>query len=750
MFDHGRVVFETPLTIDDGLGPIMNEISCAVCHASPRTGGASTTRVVRFGKAAGGGLPFDPLANLGGSLLQEQAIDPICLESVPSQADVVIERQTPIVFGIGLVEAIDDADIIAGAQNQQLPLMGYARMVQPLEDPSGPMRVGRFGWKGGVSTVTSFSIDASLNEMGLTSPFAPNENAPNGDQGLLAQCDTVPDPEDKPGVVGLTFIEHFDNFQRFSAPPPQTPKLGMTGETVFTSVGCAACHVPEWTTSQSAAPGFANRTIKPYSDFLVHNMGSLGDGIVDGDAQETEMMTRTLWGLRSRSAFLHDGRAEGGTFEDNARASILAHDGEAADSRINFMNLSVADENALYAFLDSLGREEFDFEGDHDVDFFDWFFIEPSFNGPTSIYTPDDPESINDIEGDGDFDLHDYLVVQQAYTGELSAASTPRIVPSKLVTEMSVTVQSGGALEVWVVPGATVPYEVIGETTTNEHEGLAGFSFDLVFDGGPLAQAADPTSGPMLAFFAPDGISNPAGFGGTPVAGDLVQVGGGQNTIANTFAPKPVGSVVEGVALPGAGATLVSGTLTAPQAAGTYRLSVSDLRANVLSSRSSAADPFWFVDLVDGGVPVDLIVNVLDCGSASFCSAKVSSQGCVPAIASTGAPTLTGPDDFHVTASNIVDGQNGLMFWGMMPDNTPLFGGTLCVGGTLTRTAVQLSGGAAACGGSFDHHFTQTDMANAGLTVGTTVFAQFWYRDPQHPDGFAIGLTDGLAFAICP
>src|SRR5690606_1583781 len=159
------------------------------------------------------------------------------------------------------------------------------------DEPGAPLRAGRFGWKAQVATVLTFSADAAQNEMGLSNRFLPFDNAPNGDLDLLALCDTVPEPEDGPDEEGLHFIDRITDFQRYIAPPPQTPKSGMTGEAIFISIGCAKCHIPEWTTRNDGdlEDAIRGKTIKPYSDFLLHDMGELGDGIVQGDAMELEM-----------------------------------------------------------------------------------------------------------------------------------------------------------------------------------------------------------------------------------------------------------------------------------------------------------------------------------------------------------------------------------------------------------------------------------------------------------------------------
>ena len=416
-FVKGQDEFDHVLMISEGLGPIMNDSSCGQCHSHPAVGGGSTTFVTRFGKAAQGGFPFDPLASLGGSLRQDESIDPAIFEVVPPEADVTTARLTPIACGAGLLEAIDDADIVANASLVHPFVNGFVRMATPAE--VGVARPGRFGWKGGVASVLTFSADASLNEMGLTNRFFGVENAPNGDTALLAAWDSVADPEDGPDMQGFDRIDRQTDFQRLLAAPPQTPRTGMAGEAIFDTVGCGACHLTGGYTTNSGALGMLDgQFIKPYSDFLLHDMGTLGDGIVDGPATEQIMQTRALWGLSQRASFLHDGRATGGTFFDNVNMAIADHDGEAAFARTNWNNLGASQQNQLVAFLGSLGRAEFDWDINNRIDEFDWFFIEPLFTGPGAGGTPDDPAAVADLDQDGDFDLVDFGNLQRAWTGQ--------------------------------------------------------------------------------------------------------------------------------------------------------------------------------------------------------------------------------------------------------------------------------------------------------------------------------------------
>ncbi|MFM7135348.1 MAG: di-heme oxidoredictase family protein [Planctomycetota bacterium] len=409
-FEAGRLAYQTPFGFATGLGPVMNKSNCASCHSNP-LGGWGSISVTRFGMEEKG--EFIPLEELGGSLLQSLAISDPCREQIPAQATIIRTRLTNASLAYGMVEAIPDAAIAANEDPNDANgdgISGRVHWVLPLESsPSSPLRAGRFGWKAQVATVLSFSGDATRNELGITNSLIPTESAPNGDMTLLASCDTVPDPEDAVGVDGLTFIERVTFFQRYLGVPPQTPRSGMSGEGVFVSIGCAKCHVPQWTTSSapSLEASLRGKTIRPYSDFLLHDMGLLGDGIQDGDAQEGELRTPTLWNLRTRDPMLHNSAASGGTFADRVTTAILAHGplGEGAASAAAFSALSAGQKSQLIAFLDSLGRVEFDFDDDLNVTVFDLPFLSDCRG---AAVTPDDPCAIGDFDQDGSIGATDF------------------------------------------------------------------------------------------------------------------------------------------------------------------------------------------------------------------------------------------------------------------------------------------------------------------------------------------------------
>jgi CxxC motif-containing protein (DUF1111 family) len=338
-------VFTNVEGVADGLGPVFNEASCATCHTAP-VGGTAGRLETRFGRTLNG--VFDPMTSVGGSLLQDHAIGAVAdgfvyvPEQVPSTANVVAGRMTTPLFGLGLVDAVPDAELLGLARLEKLLTRtgGTPSMVQDIG--TGAMRVGRFGWKAQVATLHTFSGDAYLNEMGITNPDFPNENCPQGDCAVLVH-NPVPTLNDDGGDV-----EAFTDFMTLLAPPPLAPGQSLTGELLFLTAGCVGCHTPRLATGHSPTPALDRKVFEPFSDFLLHDMGSLGDGIVQGASTGRQMRTAPLWGLHTRPAFLHDGRAT------TVEAAILAHDGQGRSARDRFVGLSSAKKQALVAYLNSL------------------------------------------------------------------------------------------------------------------------------------------------------------------------------------------------------------------------------------------------------------------------------------------------------------------------------------------------------------------------------------------------------------
>ncbi len=346
-FTDGQDNFQEVDTVAFGLGPIFNGKSCAECHSVPSIGGSSEILVTRFGHSTG--KTFDPLTSLGGSLLQDFSIDPTGIEHIPQQANVIAHRQSTPLFGLGLIEAIPDATILGGVRTKPVDgILGRACMVADVS--TGKTLVGRFGWKAQHARLLSFAGDAYVNEVGITNRLFPTENAPNGNAALLKKLDTVPDPEDITDATGKADIDRLADFMQLLAPPPALPMNASTlfGGKIFMDVGCAKCHTSSMVTGPNKIGSLDSKRIMLFSDLLLHDMGSLGDGIGQGAAGPREMKTPPLWGARMSGPYLHDGRAP------DLDTAIKEHDGEAKEVRDRYNKLAPDQKKLLIEFLNSI------------------------------------------------------------------------------------------------------------------------------------------------------------------------------------------------------------------------------------------------------------------------------------------------------------------------------------------------------------------------------------------------------------
>jgi CxxC motif-containing protein (DUF1111 family) len=331
---------------------VYNAQSCRECHQNPVTGAGSQISEFRAGHFDGTNFIDHP----GGSLLNDRAIDPSIQERIAAGQEVRTFRLSLGITGDGFVEAVDNVTLqnIAAAQ----PSGQRGTLIQvPITEAAGTTRGGRFGWKDQHASLLSFAADAYLNEMGITSPLQPTENTSTGTS--VAAFDTVPDPEDSGADITA-----FTLFMRsLKAPSRDTVLAASTtathGATLFTQLGCPTCHVASMNTSPAGTvinggtytipAAIGDKTIHPYSDFLLHDIGT-GDGIVQNGGQGTRNKVRTapLWGMRTRDRLMHDGATVSRT------DAINRHHNQAQNANDNFNSLSLNSQNDLIDFLNSL------------------------------------------------------------------------------------------------------------------------------------------------------------------------------------------------------------------------------------------------------------------------------------------------------------------------------------------------------------------------------------------------------------
>jgi len=389
-----REKFDEVESVKDGLGPLYNAQSCRECHQDPTSGGASQITELRVGHLGPDGRfrnPEIPIARgaeiiSGRTLVNDRAIcpngafpDKEIHERVPDTEKIRTTRISLNLLGDGFVEAVADQTLVDLAREQcrtsHRRICGQVIRVPIVEAP-GQTGVGRFGWKDQHASLQSFSGDAYLNEMGITSRLFPDE--------VTRLCNTAPEPNSPPGPDGLDDVDHFARFIRATKAPArdsvsaETPRA-KRGSEVFDRVGCASCHVRTMTTAPAGTKvnggtftipeALGSKSFHPFGDFLLHDVGT-GDGIVIpmeehyGRAMRTaesktlspphfhdsrnKVRTAPLWGVRLRTRLMHDGTSV--TLSD----AIKRHHGEANGARHSFEGLSAADREALLEFLRSL------------------------------------------------------------------------------------------------------------------------------------------------------------------------------------------------------------------------------------------------------------------------------------------------------------------------------------------------------------------------------------------------------------
>lgn len=388
--------------IGDGIGPVFNETACSHCHSIPVVGGSGTQIERRFGRVSNGVFyGYDQSGNDQGGTLRQLFANPtytfngksctVPVEKEPADATVhnVGRRSLPL-FGLGLVDSVPDSFFDFLAAIEPSSTRGKVLRSKPqfpdFRDPNqglDKLRVNRFGIKNQQTNLMSFAGDAYINEMGISTQscykstsikaFAfdnqsNNVHLPEGcNDGDLAPAQTpsadVPQYTDDAvgpcagqGDVIQDDLLNFRIFMENLAPPPQDtsdPFSFSIGAINFANAGCINCHFPgPFVTPDKPFNGVpGGMAFFPFSDFLLHDMGALGDGIGNtGDSVATTRLMRTspLWGARFNTQFLHDGRAK------SVRAAILAHDGQGLAARNAFAAMSSIDQAFLIKFVNSI------------------------------------------------------------------------------------------------------------------------------------------------------------------------------------------------------------------------------------------------------------------------------------------------------------------------------------------------------------------------------------------------------------
>jgi CxxC motif-containing protein (DUF1111 family) len=404
IFTEVNFVAGGPLVKTVGLGPRFNSNSCSSCHAYPAVGGSSSPTNPLFGiyqlMGATNTMPYfittsgptivarfpyksDGVTPDGGVhqmfTISNRTDAPGCTTMVQpdfttAQANNdIIFRQTTPTYGTGLMELIQESDILANMNanltlKQSLGITGHPNY----SDDDGT--ITRFGWKAQNKSLLYFSGEAYNVEEGVSDEAFPSENdesipsclppfpVPPGTNKTKGVPDDRNDTGEAPKAP-VNFpgdLERFSLFMRFLQPPtPVAPTTSTAnGFVQFKNVGCNMCHNVSFTTPASSIAALGNQTATLYSDLLVHDLGpGDADNVNQGNATGDQFRTAPLWGVGQRYFFLHDGRETNivNAIEDHYSLGNGVYPNSEANTVIqNFNNLSSSNQQDLINFLRSL------------------------------------------------------------------------------------------------------------------------------------------------------------------------------------------------------------------------------------------------------------------------------------------------------------------------------------------------------------------------------------------------------------
>lgn len=406
-FSVGNSFFRSPwviapasTTARDGLGPLLNTNACQNCHIKDGRGhpadaarSNAVSMLVRLSIPAGPehaqvvherGIAPEP--SYGGQL-QDMAIPGVAPEGKvrlsygthierfadgfevelrkpqleitdlgygPMHPDTQFSvRVAPPMIGLGLLEAIPETALLANADPDDKSGNGISgRPNRVFDHETGETVIGRFGWKAGQPNLTQQNADAFFNDMGLSTTLLSGSNCTSAQTDCLAMPNGG-EPEVSDHILSLVtfYTRNLGVPVRRNVDDPTV----LAGKTLFHQAGCQSCHIPKFTTGDSAEPELANQVIRPYTDLLLHDMGDgLADHRPEFEASGREWRTSPLWGIGLTQAvsghtqLLHDGRAR------NLLEAILWHGGEAEPAKQAVLGFDGDERNALLAFLESL------------------------------------------------------------------------------------------------------------------------------------------------------------------------------------------------------------------------------------------------------------------------------------------------------------------------------------------------------------------------------------------------------------
>ena len=393
LFFQNWVTAPASTTARDGLGPFFNARSCSTCHfkdgrgrAPELTGEIDHGLLLRLsipGTTTTGANNAEP--TYGGQLQDQSILDATTeagflvnytdqLVTYPDGNTVALKKPDYVInnlsygdmasnvqisprvaqqiIGLGLLEAVPESTLLSYADEFDTDgdgISGKPNYVWDVESQS--FKIGRFGWKANQPSIRQQVAGAFSGDLGITSSIFPDENCPTG-----VNCDDFANG----GTPEIT-DENLGKVTLYSATLAVPARRNhddqniLEGKALFNSINCVGCHISKLQSGSHDIPALENQTFTPYTDLLLHDMGSgLADNTPDFDATGNEWRTPPLWGIglletvNGHTNLLHDGRAR------NIEEAVLWHEGEASASKEAFMNLTASKREQIIDFIKSL------------------------------------------------------------------------------------------------------------------------------------------------------------------------------------------------------------------------------------------------------------------------------------------------------------------------------------------------------------------------------------------------------------
>lgn len=373
LFEHEYSVNDARCGDGDGLGPVFNQRSCVACHFLGGVGGAGPND---HNVTAYEAFPVPGRTDIRGGVIHRFAVEKVFLESTDQLRSIfpvipdairasdgcativqdfdplqIEEINTPALFGAGVIDDLSDTALGIHAAKRSIGRVSREFGGDFSGTGVGRLRIrggrtGKFGWKGQFATLEEFVATACAMELGLTNPMVSQPIPISGGRDDEAELDMTK----KELYQLVAFVKNLPRPQQVIPTDSRARDATLLGEQLFSSIGCADCHLPELGGVQGI-----------YSDFHLYEVEHEKDTqdyiepefdpkftLPSDHPRPSEWQTPPLWGVADSAPYFHDGKSP------TLLAAIKRHGRDARAARQQFEQLSPPEKQAVVAFLQSL------------------------------------------------------------------------------------------------------------------------------------------------------------------------------------------------------------------------------------------------------------------------------------------------------------------------------------------------------------------------------------------------------------